>query len=183
MTFLYLVPTGMNDPERPTWGSWAGRHGLREDEAGRNYYFANQQDTWHGATHRDNTLARWAADLQRDFQARLDWCVTPVRGANHPPRVAVSGPRVRRLTPGTVLTLSAANTTDPDGDGLTFAWEIYPEPGRGNVPLTLEGADRPEVTVTAPAGAQGEAHVLLTVRDDGEPPLARYARVVLVVGE
>jgi len=27
MTFLYLVPTGMNDPEQPAWGSWAGRYG------------------------------------------------------------------------------------------------------------------------------------------------------------
>jgi len=29
MTFLYLVPTGMNDPDQPGWGSWAGRYGLR----------------------------------------------------------------------------------------------------------------------------------------------------------
>lgn len=183
MTFLYLVSTGMNDPERPTWGSWAGRHGLRDDEPGRNYYLANQQDAWNGTTHRDNTLARWAADLQRDFQARLDWCVQPVRGANHPPRVEVTGARVRRLAPGAPLTLSAAGTTDPDGDGLTFVWEVYPEPGRGDVRLSLEGADQPEVTATAPSGSQGEVHMLLTVRDDGEPPLARYARVVLRVGE
>src|SRR5207248_11546264 len=40
MTFLYLVPTGMNDPEQPTWGSWAGRYGLQED-AGKPYYWAN----------------------------------------------------------------------------------------------------------------------------------------------
>lgn len=182
MTFLYLVPTGMNDPEYPAWGSWAGRHGIRDDEAGRNYYFANQRDAWNGTTHRDNTLARWAADLQRDFQARLDWCVQPVRGANHPPRVVLSGPRVRRLTPGAPLRLSAAETSDPDGDRLTFAWEVYPEPGRGDVPLTLESADQPEANASAPEGSQGEVHVLLTVRDDGAPPLARYARVVLVVG-
>ena len=29
--FLYLVPTGMNDPLQPTWGSWAGRFGGRDD--------------------------------------------------------------------------------------------------------------------------------------------------------
>jgi hypothetical protein len=37
MTFLYLVPTGMNDPERPEWGSWAGRYARREEYPGRPY--------------------------------------------------------------------------------------------------------------------------------------------------
>ena len=40
-TFLYLVPTGLGDPEEPTWGGWPGRYGLREDAAGRPYYWAN----------------------------------------------------------------------------------------------------------------------------------------------
>ena len=35
MTFLYLVPTGMNDPAEPTWGSWAGRYGRQPDAADR----------------------------------------------------------------------------------------------------------------------------------------------------
>src|SRR5258707_956793 len=35
MTFLYLVPTGMNDPDQPGWGSWAGRYGLNENFSGQ----------------------------------------------------------------------------------------------------------------------------------------------------
>ena len=31
MTFLYLIPTGMNDPDEPLWGSWAGRYGPNEN--------------------------------------------------------------------------------------------------------------------------------------------------------
>src|SRR5215212_22059 len=50
MTFLYLVPTGMNDPERPTWGSWAGRYGPQEEAKGKPYYWANVKDTWQGTT-------------------------------------------------------------------------------------------------------------------------------------
>src|SRR5262245_34293644 len=91
MAFLYLVPTGMNDPEQPTWGSWAGRYGRNPNFKDRPYYWANQADTWQGTTHRDNTLKRWAADLQNDFRARLDWCVKPYRKANHPPVVVVNG--------------------------------------------------------------------------------------------
>ena len=63
-TFLYLVPTGLSDPEEPTWGAWPGRYGLREDGAGRPYYWANQVDAWQGTTNRDNTLRRWAVALQ-----------------------------------------------------------------------------------------------------------------------
>ena len=68
MMFLYLVPTGMNDPAQPTWGSWAGRYGRNEHHEDKPYYWANQQDTWQGTTHRENTLSRWAADLQNDFR-------------------------------------------------------------------------------------------------------------------
>jgi len=46
MTLLYLVPTGMNDPNEPTWGSWAGRYGPNEQYTGKAYYWANQRDTW-----------------------------------------------------------------------------------------------------------------------------------------
>jgi hypothetical protein len=35
MCFLYLVPTGMNDPWQPGWGSWAGRYGLNDQDAPR----------------------------------------------------------------------------------------------------------------------------------------------------
>jgi hypothetical protein len=91
MTFLYLVPTGMNDPGRPEWGSWAGRYGPNEKFPGRPYFWANRQDAWDGGTSRDNTLARWAAALQNDFRARLDWCVKDRRAANHPPAVRVAG--------------------------------------------------------------------------------------------
>src|SRR5205085_1913370 len=75
MTFLYLVPTGMNDPEQPTWGSWAGRYARMPDAGERPYYWASAEDTWNGSTHRDNSLIRFAADLQNDFRARLNWCV------------------------------------------------------------------------------------------------------------
>src|SRR6185436_11162703 len=86
MTFLYIVPTGMNDPQQPTWGSWGGRYGRNEKFPGKLYYWANQFDAWNGSTNRDNTVVRWAAHLQNDFKARLDWCVQSRQHENHPPR-------------------------------------------------------------------------------------------------
>ena len=126
MTFLYLVPTGMNDPEQPTWGSWAGRYGRNEQYKARPYYWANQEDTWQGTTHRDNTLKRWAVHSQSDFKARLDWCVNDAAHANHPPVPRVKGALRRTVKPGDKVVLDARDSTDPDKDSLKCACTALP---------------------------------------------------------
>lgn len=182
MSFLYLVPTGMNDPNQPTWGSWAGRYGLNPNYRGKPYYWANQADTWQGTTNRDNTLARWAVALQNDFRARLDWCVQPYRRANHPPVPKVAGPALRTVAPTTRVELNAADSSDPDGDALAFQWEYYPEPGTYRGPLALNHADQSIATFMAPqVEVPVTLHLLLTVTDHGIPPLSRYQRVVVTV--
>lgn len=186
-TFLYLIPTGMNDPFQPTWGSWAGRFGVRENwkPLNPNFYWANQRDTLDGTTHRDNTLKRWAADLQNDFRARLDWCVKPRGEANHPPRPVLDGDKsgqviVRDAPVGSTIRLSAAGSSDLDGDKLTHNWSVYREAGTYAGHIELRDAAAEEIDLRIPDDAAGKTiHVLLTVRDAGNPPLARYRRVVL----
>jgi hypothetical protein len=183
MTFLYLVPTGMNDPEKPTWGSWAGRYGPIPEFPGRPYYWADQADTWQGTTDRENTLRRWAADLQNDFRARLDWCVRDFAGANHPPLPRVRGPLTRTVAAGKKVSLDAGGSTDPDGQPLRFEWRFYPEAGdyRGPLPA-IQGATSPTASFVAPAvETEASLHLLLIVTDTGDPPLARYRRLVLRV--
>jgi hypothetical protein len=183
MTFLYLVPTGMNDPEQPTWGSWAGRYGLNPNFEGKPYYWADQTDLWNGTTHRDHTLQRWAAHLQNDFRARLDWCVTGFAGANHPPVPRIAGELRRTVASGERVLLDARGSTDPDGNRLKFEWVLYPEPGsyRGPAP-TIQAADSPHASFLAPrVEAAQTIHILLLVTDEGTPPLTRYQRVIVTV--
>jgi hypothetical protein len=189
MAFLYLVPTGMNDPAEPGIGSWAGRYGPAAHAAGKPYYWASEEDAFAGTTSRDNTLRRWAAALQNDFRARLDWCVEDPQSANHPPRPEVEGELEREVAAGDEVILSAAGSTDPDGDRLRFEWLHYPEAaGERGPPLEIRGAAGPQASLTAPASAPAAApapqravHVILSVTDDGSPPLTRYRRVVLRV--
>lgn len=183
MTFLYLVPTGMNDPDHPEWGSWAGRYGLNPAEAGRRYYWANQQDTWNGSTNRDNTLRRWAADLQNDFRARLEWCVKPREEANHPPQPHIRGDLERTVRSGREVRLDASGSRDPDGQPLQFRWLFYPEVGTYQGPMPeIRGADTAEASFTAPAVKEPQTlHVLLIATDTGTPSLTRYRRVILTV--
>jgi hypothetical protein len=185
LTFLDLVPTGMNDPMQPTWGSWGGRYGLNDKEAPRPYYWANQQDRWEGSTSRDNTLQRWAVHLQNDFRARLDWCVAPARKANHPPAVHCQGDDsgkilFARVPVGKPYQLSAAGSTDPDGDLLTFRWYVYSEAGTYSGTPTISESSSAEATLAVPDDAAGKTiHVILEVMDGGVPALTRYRRVVL----
>ena len=183
MMFLYLVPTGMNDPEQPTWGSWAGRYGRNDNYQDRPYYWANQADAWQGTTHRENTLNRWAVHLQNDFRARLDWCVTDFADANHPPTPRVQGPLRRTVAPGTKVRLEARESTDPDLDRLQFAWMFYPEAGNYRGPLpTLNSAASAQASFVAPnVDSSQTIHLILEVTDQGTPPLTRYRRLIVTV--
>lgn len=187
MTFLYLIPTGMNDPSRPEWGSWAGRYALNEKLSGKPYYWANQTDAWNGTTSRDNTLARWAADLQNDFRARLDWCVKPSRQANHAPQVVVNGIRGKQIlsiiaNPGEIISFDAGSTQDPDGDTLRYEWFIYKEAGtyKGDAILLSPSSIRTSLRIPNDAADQ-TVHVILAVHDNGTPPLASYRRIIVHV--
>jgi hypothetical protein len=192
-TFLYLIPTGLSDPTQPTWGCWSGRYGPRGEDPdnkkgpkGAAFFWANQRDTWEGTTHRDNTLKRWAVHLQNDFKARLDWCVAPAFAeANHEPAPHCQGDGSRKVLHvkapvGKPYVLSAEGTTDPDGNGLSYLWQVYPEAGtyRGKV-ILRDHADARAV-LEVPLDAAGKSiHVILQVTDDGEPRLTRYRRVVV----
>jgi hypothetical protein len=181
MTFIYLLPNGLNAPDEPGWGGWAGRYGPNTNYAGSRAYWANQRDGWNGTTNRDNAVARWAPALQNDFRARLNWCVQGRDGANHPPIVSTAGsnhPQVRR---GATLVLDARRSTDPDGQRLRFSWFHYPEAsGYSGGPVEIRKADSAVATLVGPAVHQPETlHLIVAVTDEGEPALTRYRRVLV----
>jgi hypothetical protein len=183
MTFLYLMPTGMNDPDEPTWGSWAGRYGRNDEFQDRPYYWADVEDDWQGRVHRDNSLKRWAVHIQNDFKARMDWCVNDYAGANHPPVVVVNGPLHRHERTGEKIALDASASSDPDEDELQFEWFVYREPGsyRGPVP-EIRDATTPQASFVAPdVDSEQTIHIIASITDAGSPPLTRYARAIVTV--
>jgi hypothetical protein len=192
--FVYLIPTGLSDPRQPTWGCWAGRYGLRDDEhQGPNRFWANVNDTWidpktgKANTNRDNTVRRWAVHLQNDFKARMDWCVAEFEDANHPPEVQFQGdasakPLLVEVPAGALYPLDATGTVDPDGNNLTYDWYVYPEPGTYSGNVKISDSSSPRAIVEVPADGAGKTiHVVLEVTDDGEPALTRYRRAVISV--
>ncbi|MBS0205774.1 MAG: DUF1593 domain-containing protein [Planctomycetes bacterium] len=188
MMFLYLVPNGMNEPLEPTWGSWGGRYGHNGAFAGNKYFWSNQTDTWNGTSNRDNTLLRWAADLQNDFAARMDWCVADsYQKANHAPAAILNSDSSKRIVrlqarPGETVNLSSAGSSDPDGNAIVTDWFVYREAGTFPGDVMLKQLSGPETSFIAPAVENPVTiHVILEVRDNGTPSLVAYRRAIVEV--
>jgi len=205
-SFFYVLPDGLSDPEHPEWGNWGGR--FRRSGRGNEYIPA--EDLRNGRPDVLYTIHRWRTAYQNAFEARMDWCVKPFDEANHEPAAGLGGDTTRRVLqvraePGTQVKLSAAGSSDPDGDALAYRWWVYREPGSYWAAPPIQHADRPEATLTVPADAAGRTiHVILEVTDSprrkgtvpfsrrenrdsprvtdsGKPPLTAYRRLILKV--
>jgi hypothetical protein len=127
------------------------------------------------------TVWRWRDDFQNDFAARIAWATKPYREANHPPVPALSNPDTLTVKSGQRFFLDARNTSDPDGDSLSFYWFVYPEADHPSHPPQLaSAANLARVTfLAAPVTAPETAHIILRVTDKGSPALSRYKRVIV----
>lgn len=182
-SWFFFLPHGLNDPDHPEWGSWGGRF----EPTGEGRLYRDARDTVEGATEARATVWRWRPWFQNEFAARMDWCVRPRDAANHPPHAVLNGDATRNVLhrtarPGEAIALSAAGSTDPDGQPLTFTWRPYPEAGTypGEIGVAT---DKPTVAqLRIPLDAAGKSiHLLLEAADNGEPPLRAFRRIVIDV--
>ncbi|MCH8041911.1 MAG: DUF1593 domain-containing protein, partial [Nitrospinae bacterium] len=180
--FMFLIPNGLVGHGNPTWGSWSGRLGQRDHP---NHWWMNVRDTWEGTTNRDNTLKRWAVHLQNDFKARMDWAVNSFENANHEPQPVFTGQGGTVVVnletlPGSKIILSASGSTDPDGDELSYNWKYYPEPGTYEGSLEIENSNSQQASFVVPSvSSLTTMHIILSVTDNGVPPLTRYRRIIV----
>lgn len=203
-SFLGLIANGLGWPVSPAYGGWGGRYALYQAYGETRPIWTNNQDSRDTVTAENGqtectdmaTIWRWREHFQHDFAARMDWCVADdFKKANHNPVAVLNGDRskqVMELTvkPGETVTLSAAGTSDPDGNAFETRWWIYPEAsslrdarGQRFPPEVTLSRDRgPTTSLVAPKVQRPETvHVILEVQDAGTPPLWAYRRTVLAV--
>jgi hypothetical protein len=204
-SFLNLINNGLGDPEHPDWGSWGGRYELYTPRMQKWYLYPETRpiwtdaidevwgidSRWHSGNH--ETIWRWREAYQNDFAARMDWTILPVEKANHPPVVKIDHEMHLVAKPGERINLSAKNSSDPDGDALSYKWFFYNEAGTFPVasatsgqPIEIKNFDQPEAWFVVPisrvmAPGTGTIHIILAVTDHGSPRLTRYQRVIVTV--
>jgi hypothetical protein len=94
---------------------------------------------------------------------------------NSPPTARAGSNRT--VAPGTDVELDAGNSTDPDGDALTYRWNQTAGP-----PVTLRGNDTATPTFTAPT-VEGSATLSFAVTvDDGNATATDDVTVTVVEG-
>jgi hypothetical protein len=188
-SWFYFLPTGLGDPAHPGWGGWGGRFQVSSPGRKAGVVWRDAKDTVGDTTDARATVWRWRPAFQADFQARMDWCVKQFDEANHAPVAVLNGHKGLsaveiKTKPGQPVQLTAAGSSDPDGDRLSYHWFVYPEAGSYGRSVAIEGSSEMVASITPPSDAAGKTlHVILEVRDNGAPPLTRYRRAVIQVSE
>jgi hypothetical protein len=183
--WLYFLPHGLNDIHHPEWGGFGGRF-----ERGTDGVYRDARDTVGNVNDARATVWRWRSAVQADFAARLDWCVADqFEKANHAPVAVINGDTTRDVVElatksGTQVTLSAAESSDPDSNNLNYRWFVYREAGSEAEVVKLSSDNGSTTTFEMPANLlAGPVHVVLEVRDDGTPLLSAFRRVVVSGGQ
>jgi len=207
-SFLNLISNGLNDPEHPNYGGWGGRYeyylpefedsntgqfkreNWPKDEPETRAIWTNANDSVVSAIDKKSyvgnreTIWRWRTELQNDFAARMLWCTKNFNECNHPPVPMLSHSDHLTVKSGETFHLSAAGTTDPDGDSMSYLWFQYPEAGtyKGIVSFRPYAPNLYDVPVTAPVVTSTQTiHFILKVTDKGTPPITSYKRVIVTV--
>lgn len=180
-SWFFFLPGALADPTHPEWGGWGGR--FRNADRG---LWRDVADRIDGNPDPRASVWRWRPAFQREFQARLDWCVRSPAEANHPPTIALGSSEIRRpvtrkVKAGEVVRLDASKSTDRDGNHLHYHWRLYDD-ASDSPRVSLRDADTDKVTLEVPAEAAGKTiHLIVEATDDGAPPLTTAARIVMTV--
>ncbi len=179
-SFLHILPNGLNNPNEPTQAGWGGyfEWGKCEDTITKAY-----------TNHSESVYTKcWSYEDHfypatfNNFAARMDWA-NEGKG-NRNPIVGMNkheGIEILRKNPqaGTQVTLDASKSYDPDGDNLTFKWWIQQEAGSYTKDVNISNSNTHVASVEIPADSAGKTiHVICEVRDDGNPNLTSYRRVI-----
>jgi hypothetical protein len=194
-SFLGLVDNGLGSVISPAYGGWGGRYVLHQAYGETRPIWTNSNDSRDtvvledGASHTSDqaTVWRWREAYQNDFAARMDWCVAEVIKANHHPMAVFQGDESKavariRAKSGQQVALNAAGSRDPDGDKISCHWFVYREAGTFKGPVEIQDSTSSEAQFVAPQVTKPETlHIILEVRDDGQPPLRSYRRIIVII--
>lgn len=193
-SFFGLIDNGLGWYISPAYGGWGGRYEFYRSYAEKGKIWTSSVRTQDelilpdGRAEASNqaTIWRWRQAYQHDFAARMDWNVADdFKKANHNPVVFLNGNNGKGVAKAVVkagdnVQLSAKGSHDPDGDLLAYRWFVYKEVGRFTGKLDFHNPFGEDLNFSMPELKSGQAlHIILEVKDSGEPSLFSYRRVIL----
>ncbi|MCH6232625.1 DUF1593 domain-containing protein [Cognataquiflexum rubidum] len=193
--FLYILSSvfGLNDYNDPTQGSW----GSMFKPMGSSFpdkYYSTCEPVQEGLERADpdasvdmdqNELVRWVPDATNSFKNRLLWSVKEPGEVNREPVAVLNGDESNKILniiakPGEVITLDASGSFDPDNDELTFNWFRYKTADNFAGEFEIIDPTNPLQQISVPQDfSNANIHLVLEVRDSGEPKLVTYRRVIV----
>lgn len=165
--FLNFVDNGLNACLDYSLGGWGGRF----QPVSGNY--------WRDAADDNNdkkALWRWCPATQNDFAARMDWCVMPFDEANHAPKI-VSSTESRKVSKGDKVDLYAV-AGDVDENKVYYHWWHYKDASGMDSYIKIVNETSDKAYFVVPEDQDKDIHIILEVKDDGQPSLIRYKRLI-----
>ncbi|MEA5403294.1 DUF1593 domain-containing protein [Arcicella sp. DC2W] len=180
-SFLYLLPNGLNVPSNPSDVGWGGYFNWGVGPDNTSYSYTNHEGK------AKEIASKYASyfypAIFNDFAARMDWAKDGRGNSN--PTVIINkseGTDIIKLKPksGTTLTLDASKSKDLDNNQLNYKWWFLSEASTYTGNLNITGANDAKASVNVPSNAIGTSiHIICEVKDNGEPHLTSYRRIIL----
>jgi hypothetical protein len=174
---LHVLSNGLHDPGDLKQLGWGGRFSSKCTNCKAMDPVTGQNAWGDYQMYQDDSGSISGSDaLHNDFAARMDWTMSGNFGdANHHPVVVLNGDTTRnvlKMSGSGSVQLSAAGTTDPDGNSLSYKWRIDDKAGSGG---SVSGSGE-NATVSVSGGS---VHVVVEVTDNGNPSLTAYRRAII----
>lgn len=165
--FLYSIANGLRSHENPTYGGWGGR-----------FYRV------YGNVYRDVSKAsywQWVEYANRDFEARMKWCVSPgYAEGNHAPVIRLSA-QDHTVRSGESVALEA-EISDPDGQPCSVLWWQDKEAGTYESMIHTSDTRERVIRFVAPVVTRPSTlHLIVEATDRGSPALTAFRRIIVTV--
>lgn len=180
-SFLYVTPSGLNDPENPTQISWGGFFQKTKSADGKTICYTNTPQGTKKISQKYENYFYPA--IFNNFAARMAWAQDGK--GNHNPVAIIN--RKKGLKPIVIhakenkrITLNASKSYDPDGDEIEIKWHFLPECSDPILETPVIETDKTTAHVTLPVHSKGkQIHILCEITDHGDFNLKSYRRVII----
>lgn len=179
-SFFYVMPNGLSNPLVPDQVNWGGYFEWGKGPDGT-YAYTNHEGKAYEICKK--YFAYFYPATFNNFAARMDWA-DEGKGNRNPVVILNRDKGIKPIEikkkAGKKIRLDASKSFDPDNDQLSFKWWVLPEAGTYGREITIPDNKSSKIKIKIPSDAIGKSiHVICEVKDNGNPGLTSYRRIIV----